>query len=99
MIIYNHIQVVVVMPLDLAVYNVLTHLANVPAMLGTRVQHVTLLVDVIQQGQVVQHVMRQLVSVLVIQVIQEPHVIPVPPITTEKVMELVQVCTYLFHEF
>ena len=92
-------QLVVVMPPVQAVYNVPIQVANVLVRLAIKVSLVTLLVDVIQQGQVVQHVMRQLVSVLVIQVIQEPHVIPVPPITTEKVMELVQVCTYLFHEF
>ena len=82
------------MPLDLAVYNVLTHLANVPAMLGTRVQHVTLLVDVIQLVQVEQLVMPLLVNVLATQDTLEPPVIPVPRTIIEKVMELVQVSVF-----
>ena len=79
------------MQLDLAVYNVLTHLANVPAMLGTRVQHVTLLVDVIQLVQVEQLAMPLLVNVLATQDTLVPLATPVPPTIIEKVMELVQV--------
>ena len=63
------------MPLVQAVYNVLIHLVNVPAMLAIREPNVMLLVVVILLVQVVQHVMRQQVNVLVIVVIQVPLVI------------------------
>ena len=79
------------MPLVQVVCNVLIHLVNVPAMLAIREQNVLLLVVVILLVQVVQHVMPQQANVLAILGIQAPHVILVPPITTEQVMELVQV--------
>ena len=79
------------MPLVQVVCNVLIHLVNVPAMLAIREQNVLLLVVVILLVQVVQHVMPQQANVLAILGIPAPHVILVPPITTEQVMELVQV--------
>ena len=50
-----------------------------------------LLVVVIPLVQVAQHVISQQVNVLAIQGTQEPHVTLVLPITTEQVVELVQV--------
>ena len=80
------------MPLVQAVYNVLIQVVNALVMLAIKASLVTLLVDVIRQGQVVQHVMLPQGNVHAILAILEPHAILVPPITTEKVMELVQVC-------
>ena len=74
------------------VYNVLIQVGSVPAMLASKVLLVTLRVVVILLGQVVQHVMLHLGSVLAILATLEQHVIPVPPTTTEKAMELAQVC-------
>ena len=79
------------MPPAQVVCNVLIHLVNVPAMLATKEQNVMLLVVVTLLVQVVQHVMLPQVNVLAIQDTQEPLVIPVLPITTEQVAELVQV--------
>ena len=84
-------QPAIAMPLVQVVCNVLIHLVNVPAMLAIREQNVLLLVVVILLVQVVQHVMPQQANVLAILGIQAPHVILVPPTTTEQVMELVQV--------
>ena len=85
------LQPVVVTQLVQAVYNVLIHLVNVPAMLVTKVPSVMLLVVAIPLDQVVQHVMHQQVNVLVILAIQVPHAILVLRITIEQVVELVQV--------
>ena len=74
-----------------AVCSVQIHLVNVPAMLAIREPNVMLLVVVILLVQVVQHVMPQQANVLAILGIPAPHVILVPPTTTEQVMELVQV--------
>ena len=63
------------MPLDQVVCNVLIHQVNAPAMLDTKAPNVMLLVVVILLVQVVQHVMRQQVNVLVIVVIQVPRVV------------------------
>ena len=79
------------MQLDLAVNSVQTHLVNVPAMLGTRVQHVTLLVDVIQLVQVEQLAMPLLVNVLATQDTLVPLATPVLQTIIGKVMEHVQV--------
>ena len=85
------LQPVVVTQLVQAVYNVLIHLVNVPAMLVTKVPSVMLLVVAIPLDQVVQHVMHQQVNVLVILAIQVPHAILALQITIEQVVELVQV--------
>ena len=74
------------------VYNVLIQVGSVPAMLASKVLLVTLRVVVILLGQVVQHVMLHLGSVLAILATLEQLVIPVPPTTIEKAMELAQVC-------
>ena len=87
----SNTQVAAVMPLDQAVYNVLIHLVNVPAMLVTKVPSVMLLVVAIPLDQVVQHVMHQQVNVLVILAIQVPHAILALQIIIEQVVELVQV--------
>ena len=75
-----------------AVCNVPIQVANVLVRLASKVSLVTLHADVILQGQVEQRVMLPQGNVHAILAILEPHVILVPPITTEKVMELVQVC-------
>ena len=59
--------------------------------MATKERNVMLLVVAIQQVQVAQHVMLLLGNALAILDTQEPHVIPVPPTTTEQVEELVQV--------
>ena len=74
-----------------AVCNVLIHPDNVPARMATKARNVMPLVGVIQLVQVVQHVMLLQVNVIVTLDTQEPHVILVPPITIEQVMEHVQV--------
>ena len=79
------------MPLVRAVCNVLIQPGNVPATLVIKEPNVMLLVVVIQQAQVAQHVMLLLVNALAILDTQEPHVTLVPQTTTEQVMELVQV--------
>ena len=84
-------QLVVVMPPVQAVYNVPIQVANVLVRLAIKVSLVTLLADVILQGQVEQHVMLLQGNVLVTLVTQVPHAIPAPPITTEQAMELVKV--------
>ena len=83
------------MQLVQAVYSVLIHLVNVPVMLDTKAPNVMLLVVVIPLVQVAQHVISQQVNVLAIQDTQEPHVTLVLPITTEQVVELVQVSIQL----
>ena len=88
----SYSQVVAVMPLDQAVYNVQIHLVNVPAKLVSRARLVTLLVVVILLVQVEQRVMLLQGNALVTLVTLVPHVIPAPPITTEQAMELVKVC-------
>ena len=88
------LQPVVVTQLVQAVYNVLIHPVNVPAMLATKEQNVMLLVVVTQLVQVVQHVMHRQANVLAILATQEPHVTLVLQITIEQVVELVQVSTY-----
>ena len=85
------LQPVVVTQLVQAVYNVLIHQVNVPAMLVTKVPNVMLLVVAIPLDQVVQLVMHQQVNVLVILAIQVPHAILAIQITIEQVVELVQV--------
>ena len=82
------------MELVQAVCNVLTQPGNVPATLVIKEPNVMLLVVVIQQVQVAQHVMLLQVNVLVILDTQEPHVILVQPTTLEQVMEPVQVCLF-----
>ena len=74
-----------------AVCSVQIHPDNVPAMLAIKEQNVMSLAGVIQLVQVAQHVMLLQVNVLVILDTQEQHVILVPPITIEQVMEHVQV--------
>ena len=73
------------------VYNALTQVGSVPAMLASKALLVTLRVGVTPLAPVVQHVMLPQDNVLVILAILEQHVIPVPPTTIEKAMELVQV--------
>ena len=90
------LQPVVVTQLVQAVYNVLIHLVNVPAMLVTKVPSVMLLVVAIPLDQVVQLVMHQQVNVLVILAIQVPHAILAIQITIEQVVELVQVSIYTY---
>ena len=84
----SYFQPVIVMPLVLAVCNVLIQQDNVPVMLVIRVLNVTLLVVVMALVQVEQHVMLLLVNALAILDTQEPHVIPVRQITTKQVMVL-----------
>ena len=79
------------MQLVQAVYSVLIHLVSVPAMLDTKAPNVMLLVVVILLVQVAQHVISQQVNVLAILDTLEPLVTPVLQITTEQVVELVQV--------
>ena len=101
--IMNYFQPVIAMALGQAVYNALIQLAFVHAMLVTRVPNVMLLAIVTPLVQVAQLVISHQVNVLAILDTQEPHVIPVIPITIEQVMELAQVCFYhlklrnLFH--
>ena len=83
------------MPLDQVVCNVLIHQVNAPAMLDTKAPNVMLLVVVIPLVQAVLHVMLLQVNVLAILATQVPHVILVLPITTEQVVELVQVSIQL----
>ena len=80
-----------VIPLVQAVYNVKTPLVFVPVMLDTKGQNVILLVDVTQLDQAAFHVISQQVNVLAILDTLEPLVTPVLQITTEQVVELVQV--------
>ena len=86
-----HFQLVDVMPLVQAVYNVLIQLVNVLAMLVTKAPNVMLLVVVTLLGLAVRHVISQLDNVLVKLGTLVSHVIPVRQITIEQVMELVQV--------
>ena len=79
------------MQLVQVVCNVQILLVSVLAMQATKGQNVILLVDVTQLDQAAFHVISQQVNVLAIQDTQEPLVIPVLPITTEQVAELVQV--------
>ena len=79
------------MQLVQVIYNVLIQLVNVLVMLVTKVPSVMLLVVAIPLAQVVQHVMLLRVNVLAILDTQVPHVTLVLPITTEQVMEPVQV--------
>ena len=85
------------MPPAQVVCNVLIHLVNVPAMLATKEQNVMLLVVVTLLVQVVQHVMLPQVNVLAIQDTQEPHAIPVLPITTKQVMVLLVQVSVITH--
>ena len=84
----SYFQPVIVMPLVQAVCNVLIQQDNVPVMLAIRVPNVMLLVVVIQQVQVVQHVMLLLANALAKLDTQELHVIHVRQITTKQVMVL-----------
>ena len=79
------------MALVQAVCNVLTQPGNVPATLVLKEPNVMLLVVVIQQVQVAQHVMLHLVNVLVKLDTPEQHVTHVLPTITKQAMELVQV--------
>ena len=79
------------MPLVRAVYNVPIQLDNVHVMLDTKELIVMLLVVVIAQVQVAQHVMLLLVNVLAKLDTLELHAIHVLPTITKQVMELVQV--------
>ena len=74
------------------VYNVLIQVGSVPAMLASKALLVTLRVGVTPLGQVEQRVMLHQGSVLAILATLEQLVIPVPPTTIEKAMELAQVC-------
>ena len=85
------VQLVIAMPRVRAVYNVLILLDNVHAMLVIRVLNAMLLVVVIQQVQVAQHVMLRQVNVLVKLDTPEQHVTHVLPTITKQAMELVQV--------
>ena len=76
----------------LVVCNVLILLVFVLAMLDIKGQIAMLLVVVILLGQAVRHVISRLDNVLVKLGTPVSHVIPVRQITTEQVMELVQVC-------
>ena len=69
-------QPAIVMQLVQAVYSVLIHLVNVPAMLAIKAPNVMLLVVVHHLVLVEQHVMRPQVNVLAIVVTQVPHVLP-----------------------
>ena len=93
----NYFQPVIVMALVLAVCNVLIQLASVHAMLVTRVPNVMLFAVVTPLVQVAHLVISHQVNVLAILDTQEPHVILVPPITIEQVMEHVQVRVVNFH--
>ena len=86
-----HFQLVDVMPLVQAVYNVLIQLVNVLAMLVTKAPNVMLLVVVTLLGLAVRHVISRLDNVLVKLGTPVSHVILVQQITIEQVMELVQV--------
>ena len=79
------------MALVQAVCNVLTQPGNVPATPVIKEPNVMLLVVVIQQVQVAQHVMLLLVNVLAKLDTPELHAIHVLPTITKQVMELVQV--------
>ena len=80
------------MSLDQAVRNVQIPLVSVPAMLVIKGPNAILLVVVILLGLAARHVISLLVNVLAILDTREPHVIPVIPTTTKKVMvSLVQV--------
>ena len=87
----SNTQVAAVMPLDQAVYNAQTHLANVHATPATKALHVTLLAVVMQLVQVGQPVMPLQVNVLVTLVILALRVIHVLLTTIEQFLELVQV--------
>ena len=86
-----HFQLVDVMPLVQAVYNVLIQLVNVLAILVTKAPNVMLLVVVTLLGLVALHVISRLDNVLVKRGTPVSHVILVQQITIEQVMELVQV--------
>ena len=73
----------------------LIQVVNVPAKMATKAPNVMLLVVVIPLVQAVLHVMLLQVNVLAILATQVPHVILVLPITTEQVVELVQVSIQL----
>ena len=81
------------------VCNAQIQLVNVPAILDTKELNVMLLAVVIQLVQVARHVILLQVNVLVIPDTQEPHVILVPPTTTEPVVEPVQVSLISIHHF
>ena len=84
------------MQLVQVIYSVLIRLVNAHVIVDSKAPRVILCVGVIQQVQVERLVMLLLVNVLVIPVIQEPPVIHVPPITTERVMALAQVSSIPF---
>ena len=85
------VQLVIVMPRVPAIYSVLIQLGNVLAMPVIKEPNVMLLVVVIQQVQVAQHVMLLQVNVLVKLDTPEQHVTHVLPTITKQAMELVQV--------
>ena len=87
------------MALVRVVCNAQIQLVNVPAILDTKELNVMLLAVVIALVQVAQHVILLQVNVLVIPDTQEPHVILVPPTTTEPVVEPVQVSLISIHHF
>ena len=91
---FNFQLVAVMLPVP-AVCNALIQVDNVPVMRAIKEPNVILLVVVIPLVQVAQHVISQQVNVLAIQGTQEPHVTLVLPITTEQVVELVQVSIQL----
>ena len=75
-----------------AICNVQIQRDCVLAKLDMKGPNVMQLVIVISPEQVAHHVINLQVNALATQVTQEPHVTPVIQITTEQVMELVQVC-------
>ena len=86
-----YFQPVAVILLVQAVKNVQIPLVSVLAMLVTKAPNVMLLVVVTLLGLVALHVISRLDNVLVKLGTPVSHVIPVRQITTEQVMELVQV--------
>ena len=92
------VQHVIAMSLDQAVRKVQILLVSVLAMLVIRAPNVILLVVVIPLVQVVLHVISLQVNVLAIQDTQEPHAIPVLPITTKQVMVLLVQVSVLTHQ-
>ena len=85
------LQPVDVMLLDQPFLNVLIQLVNVPAMLDIREPNAMLLVVVIPLVQAALNAVSQQVNVLAILATQVQHVILALQITTEQVVELVQV--------
>ena len=84
-------QPATVMQLVQVVCNVQTITVSVLVMLGTKGQHVILLVVVTLLVQAALYVISQQVNVPAILEIQEPHVIPVTLTTIKRAMELAQV--------